>query len=769
MLVIAAVTRLLVLHLLGAIALLGSATIDAQTVINSTFTAAVSTNYSDPNNWSPREVPNNTPTRNYNVSVPGRVRVDMNVRISNLNANGIVIPGGASVTVVESATVGTLPTPDPSGFIQSGLTLLQGGLFAVEGTLTNFDASTRTLKGGTFYLSGVPQAGGGVSTLRFSGADIVHNASSIDLVGSAVQIVDENGLDALRNLASNTAEGVFRVSQRDFTITGAFTNGGLLSIGLGTLTLAGPLTNYDAASRTLRGGTYVISSSGAFQFPNADILRNAASIYVAGGAMTDRNGNNALRNLAFNDAGALLLAPNAFTTAGTFTNAGEMIIAPATGGGGVFTIARGHRYVQTAGRTVLSSAVFTGDMEINGGELTASSTFFAGTARVNGNLTVGDALLVPRELQVNGSVHLGANTRMRIVPRGEGSLNQLQALLMVDGPVAVAGSIQIDDASEFPEGSNFVFQAIFSRSVTGNFSNAPNGSRVTTTSGRGSYLVAYQNDSVLIGGYQRIPPAAQLLNISTRARVGTGNNVTIGGFIISGFLGNEPRRIAVRGLGPSLSKSSVDGVLQDPVIELHDSRGNLLATNDNWKDAQPDDLRASGLAPEDDREAALIATLPRGAYTVVLRGANGTEGTGLVEAYDLVRDAKSRLANISTRGFVDPENPLIGGYISGGDGPGNAELTVRAIGPSLRHRGFSNFLPDPPLEVRDSNGSLVAANDDHGNPSANWQTILPGLSPFERLDAATGMNLPRGEYTVIVRGKGDASGIALVEIYDHNR
>jgi len=447
-----------------------------------------------------------------------------------------------------------------------------------------------------------------------------------------------------------------------------------------------------------------------------------------------------------------------------------MIIASSFGpGGGRFTVSPGHRYVQTGGSTELSSGDFTGDMHINGGELTGSSSFFAGIARVRGNLVVGAALLFPGGIQISGAVQLASETRFRVVARPGDAFNPQQAALLVDGPAAIAGTIEIEEPDAFPTASNAFMNALQSRGLTGTFSNAPNGTRLPSTSGRGSYLITYQNDAVLVGGYQRIPPAAQLLNISTRAKVSTGDDVIIGGFIISGFLGNQGKKVVVRGIGPSLVRSGVMGVLEDPVIELRDSRGNIVASNDNWKDGQADDLRAIGLAPEDDREAAIIATLPRGSYTVVMRGSRQTEGVGLVEVYDAEKDSRSKLANISTRGLVDAENLLIGGYISGGEGPGDAELTVRAIGPGLRHSGVSRFLPDPTVEVRDKNGALVAANDDHFVPSENHARVLPGLSPNEQKDAATGVTLPRGEYTVLVRGKDGASGIALVEIYDHNR
>ena len=742
----------------------------AQTVVDSIFTGAETSWYSNPNNWSPREVPNNSATRTYNVTVPERVRVEIPVRVSNLSANAMLVePPGGSVTVAGSATIGSLP-PSPFGTGFSGLMLEQGGVFVVEGTLTNFDPATRTLKGGDFRVSSGSWPHTGISTLRFPGADIVNLETSLQLGGSA-QIVDEHGTNGVRNLAQIRSSGAFSVSGRDFTTAGDFTNSGVLTIGSGTFRVNGSYRTFDPATRTLSGGALEISYGGRLQFPGADIVRNSVPLTLRDtGTIIDQNGSNALRNLAFNDSPGRFVPPDGFTTAGTFTNAGEVIIASASGpGGGRFKIAEGHAYVQTGGSTALSSGAVTGDMQISGGVLTATSSFAFGTARIIGNLTVDNALLSPTELYVTESVQLGPNATFRVVADHRDPFIDQQAALFADGPVALGGTISIEELDEFPTASDSSTLAVQSTNLTGTFSNAPNGTRVPTTNGRGSFLVTYQSGGVHLFGYQRNPPAAQLLNISTRARVGSGSKVTIGGFIVSGLFGNEPRRVAVRGIGPSLNKAGVGGALADPVIELHDSRGNVIATNDNWQQAQADDIRASGLAPDDEREATLIATLPRGAYTVVLRGSNDTEGIGLVEVYDLVGDFKSKLANISTRGFVDDENLLIGGYISGGEGPGDAELTVRAIGPGLESAGVSNFLPDPTVELRDRNGSLVAENDDHGSPTGNGATILPGLTPYHSQDAATGLSLPRGEYTVIVRAKPGESGIALVEVYDHNR
>ncbi|HZJ37717.1 MAG TPA: hypothetical protein VFD18_00985 [Chthoniobacterales bacterium] len=250
-------------------------------------------------------------------------------------------------------------------------------------------------------------------------------------------------------------------------------------------------------------------------------------------------------------------------------------------------------------------------------------------------------------------------------------------------------------------------------------------------------------------------------NISTRLRVQTGDNAMIGGFIITG---TEPKTVIVRGIGPSLP---VPGALADPVIEVHGASGELLAANDNWMD-DPNQQHVidSGLAPTNDLESALWGIINPGLYTVVVRGKNDTMGVGLFEVYDLDQTVDSKLANISTRGFVETgNNVMIGGTIIIGNDP--ARVLLRAIGPSLTNFGVPNALLDPTLELRDANGSLLASND-------NWRSdqeaeiIATGIPPSNDLESAIVGNLVPGNYTSIVRGVNDGTGVAVVEAYELN-
>jgi plastocyanin len=255
-------------------------------------------------------------------------------------------------------------------------------------------------------------------------------------------------------------------------------------------------------------------------------------------------------------------------------------------------------------------------------------------------------------------------------------------------------------------------------------------------------------------------PPTTLGNISTRLPVQTGDNVLIGGFIVTG---TQPKKVIVRGIGPSLPLS---GALADPFLELHDGSGQLLESNDNWNDSpNKQAIIDSTIPPGNNLESAIVRTLPaNGAgYTAVLRGANNGTGIGVVEAYDLDSAADSKLANISTRGLVQTgDDVLIAGIIVVGQT--SQKVIVRAIGPSLSVPGK---MADPTLELRDRNGGLLEANDNWGD-SPNKQAIIDStIPPSNSLESAVVQSLPANNaaYTAIVRGVNNTTGIAVVEVY----
>ncbi len=275
------------------------------------------------------------------------------------------------------------------------------------------------------------------------------------------------------------------------------------------------------------------------------------------------------------------------------------------------------------------------------------------------------------------------------------------------------------------------------------------------------------------------PPTSMLGNISTRSFVQTGDNVMIGGFIVQG---TQPKLVIVRAIGPELTQFGVPDVLANPTLELHNGAGALIASNDDWQTTviggiitqnQVQQIINSGRAPTDPRESAIIASLPAGNYTAIVRGVSSTTGVALVEVYDLSPATDSILGNISTRSFVQTaDNVMIGGFIVQGTQP--KLVIIRAIGPELTQFGVPDVLANPTLELHNGAGALIASNDD-------WQTtviggiitqnqvqqiINSGRAPTDPRESAIIASLPAGNYTAIVRGVSSTTGVALVEVYD---
>ncbi|HEY3660835.1 MAG TPA: hypothetical protein VGK91_06375 [Candidatus Udaeobacter sp.] len=294
----------------------------------------------------------------------------------------------------------------------------------------------------------------------------------------------------------------------------------------------------------------------------------------------------------------------------------------------------------------------------------------------------------------------------------------------------------------------------------------------------------YTNTATSTGGRYCAPgPPTQLGNISTRALVQTGDNVMIGGFIVQG---TGPKSVIIRAIGPELTAPpyNIPNALANPRLELYNAAGTLIGSNDDWQHTiiggviprnQVTDIQNSGHAPANASESAIIADLPPGNYTAIVSGVNNTIGVGLVEAYDLSANIASILGNISTRSLVQTgDNVMIGGFIV--QGTGAKRVIIRAIGPELGAPPYNipGALADPTLELHNGTGALIASND-------NWRTTIiggvitgnqvadiqnSGHAPIDPSESAIIAELQPGNYTAIVRGVNDTTGVGLVEVYD---
>ncbi|MFN2474844.1 MAG: hypothetical protein ABR526_00685 [Chthoniobacterales bacterium] len=821
--------------------------------------------WSDPTKWSPAEVPNDTASRFYNVTLSDQqsVAIDIDPTIHNLTGEGRsgLQLYGHNLTVVEAARftspliqisggtfkAGTFSTgaagvltgffglisyPGNAALLQfpgAHITSLQNAQITLSGTgagvidenssnalrdlakidsqstlhlnnhaftvsapvsiegivrlsadasasstftavngIGNYDATTKTLSGGTFILNAPRMPQPLPTEFRFAGADIVNNGASIQLNGEESRFADLNGLDAMRNFARNMPSGELALSNRTLLVARNFTNDGVSKLVSSTLAITGTLTNLDAATRTLRGGSWTLNHS-SVRFANADIVHNGGAISLANGStILDGSGSDALRGFTDNLAGGTFIVGigQSFNSAAGFTNAGRVETQPAPLFGipestpppaGQFTVASAAAYTQTSGATINDGVLTAGRVEISGGALSGSGT-------INGDVTVGAATVNPGG-DINGNLTLSPATRVHcFVDR----FSTFSGWRRIAKNVALAGALEVEIRYENYLGSTATFTLLSATQVSGAFSNAAEGARVPTTDGSGSFVVHYEPTRVKLSDFQANPPPRRLLNISTRGFLKRADNDTFGDSVLTGgFIvnGAETKKVVIRGIGPTLGAYGVASPVQDPRIDLYNADRQVIATNDSWRDAQQPEIASNGLAPNDEREAALVAQLPPGVYTVALRDNTRAGGGALIEIYDLTSTDASKLVNISTRGFLDAGNPLVGGIIAR-EGQANAELVVRALGPQLRRNGVFDAVDDPMLELRDANGAVIAANDDW---VVNPDQVIRELQPAFPSESAMRVSLLPGSYTAIVRAKGGGEGQALVEFYDLRR
>ncbi len=308
----------------------------------------------------------------------------------------------------------------------------------------------------------------------------------------------------------------------------------------------------------------------------------------------------------------------------------------------------------------------------------------------------------------------------------------------------------------------------------------------------GSYTVVVANahgtvTSAIAALTVEEPPSgdgrSRFLGIATRARCGAGNAVTIGGFVIEG---KASKRVLIRAVGPTLTTQGIGEaeVLADPVITVHDARsGNaVIATNDDWgQNANAADIVAesarlgmAALAAGDTRSSALLQSLPPGVYTFVVSAKGASSGVVLLEVYDLdAASGGSRFVSIATRAAAGTGNGVaIGGFVIEGEEP--KRVLVRAVGPTLTTQGIgeAEVLADPMVTLH-RGAATIAAGDDWGG-EANAAAIVTtgariGATPLAQNDTKSSallMTLAPGAYSFVVRGKGETSGVVLLEVYD---
>lgn len=425
------------------------------------------------------------------------------------------------------------------------------------------------------------------------------------------------------------------------------------------------------------------------------------------------------------------------------------------------------------GRLALSGAnTYTGPTTINAGKLSVEGSItsavtvnnggtlggmgtVSGTVIVNAGATLsgGDATTASGSLTVGDNLTLNSNS---VIELGLGASGAHSTLNRTGGAWTFASNQAFAFFNVGPS------PGTYDNVITG-LAGDPGGTAawtITTPGFAGSFTYdGAGNIDLAITATPSPTPASQAINLSTRMQVQAGDNAGIGGFIITG---TAPKHLLLRAIGPSITMS---GLLADPVLELHDPGAFGTITNDNWMDdpAQMAAILATGLAPTNNLESAIDATLNPGAYTAVIRGTNNTSGIGLIEVYDLSHAAPAKLANISTRAFVGTgDDIVIAGFILGNNS-GNDRIVVRGLGPSLTALGVPNASANPALQLHDANGAQLVRNENwQDDPAQAAELTAAGLAPTNNLEAAIAATLPPGSYTALLFGTGNG----LVEVYD---
>jgi T5SS/PEP-CTERM-associated repeat protein len=744
------------------------------------------------------------------LSVAGNSNTRFGVADDAGSSGGISVQGGSNLTVDAYFFIGVLGNGfvgvGTGGMVQSSIVALGGesgaiGTVVVDGAGSIWNASSDVFVGQSGKGAGklTVSSGGAFNVVgedpRFGIANEAGTTGELDVDGSGSSVSGSRfiaGVDGAATVKitnggtlqmSNAAIASSPVSSGDVLVSDAgslwkvtdfalyvggipldtgFDQGGpaTLTVANGGLVLVSQLIDIARLGKiVLSGGAVGIGTNAN---PAANTLRVAADGLLIGYAR--------VQGQVIVAAGGKILpgnSPGILTIDGSYTQETGSTFYAELGGSDPGT---GYDQVQVSG-----AATLAGNLQVrltNGFTPAVGQTFRVLTAgSISGAFT---SILEPSQVGISvTSDATGVTVTVTSVTAGAPAISSATTAVARPGlpfsyQIAATNNPTSFGATDLPAGLTV-------DNNTGLISGTP-----TTT---GAFIVPInannaagsgQADLMIISdptlGSVALPPS-NLLNISTRLNVQTGDNVLIGGFIITG---TDPKKVIIRGIGPSLANVGVQGFLADPILELHDAN-TTLETNDNWKtrsdgSSQQAEIEATTIPPTNDLESAIVRTLPanNASYTAVVRGKDNTTGIGVVEAYDLDQAANSKLGNISTRGFVNSgDNVLIGGFITGN---GLTKVMVRAIGPSLTNFGVTNPLQDPTLELHDSNGATIRSND-------NWKTREDGTSqqseieattipPTNDLESALVQTLSPGNYTAVVRGKDNTTGIAVVEVYN---
>ncbi|MEY2563975.1 MAG: hypothetical protein QOH88_2168 [Verrucomicrobiota bacterium] len=556
----------------------------------------------------------------------------------------------------------------------------------------------------------------------------VNNAGTLVVAGNGL---DGNKGSSLNNTGKFTFAGQLAETAKgtipQVTFGTVTHNGGLIRTAGGRLVAP----NFNMNKGELKVGTHLIGNDGNTLIGNDGntLIGNDGNSLIGndGNSLIGNDGNSLIGNdgntLIGNDGNSLI------------GNDGNTLVGHVLNGSG---------FISEHGGALISDngAAFN----FNGGAITGFGRIdYAKLNHTGGAFVPGNS---PGAIDITGDYTQGPGASIVLEIGGTNGLAHDYDMLAIKGNAHLAGDLIVHSINGY-QSAGFGAVPFGYGSVTGQFKSTTANAQVTL--GTKGALVKVDGPN---------PPSPRALNISTRLQVQSGDNALFAGFIVTGPAGST-KKVMIRGIGPSLGQFGVSGTIPDPLLELHSSGPTV--TNDSWQLAPNKNEIPAGFAPTDGRECVIIAALAPGDYSAILKGAHGEVGVGLAEVYDLDSASPAQLANIATRGLVQTDdNVLIGGFIIGGNEP--AKVLVRAVGPSLSAFGIQGALQDPMLEVHDSNGGIIT-NDNwrETDEAAIASTTIP---PSHDKEAAVLATLVPGNYTAVVRGKDNTTGIAVVQAYN---
>ena len=649
--------------------------------------------------------------------------------VGSISMNGGHIYGNSSLAVKGIATIA-------GGSFENGMSLIirSGAVLELLNSSTfRFTASAdgvfgTLLNSGTINIHG---AGGltGVADFKTFGplnfqVPLLSSSAAAALLGPdprafAAAVVHDNGKVSVQSLIQLNSAAL--IGNDGASLIG---NDGASLIGND----GGSLISQDGGSIVATGGGNLIGNDGASLIGN-----DGASLIGNDGASLIGNDG---ASLIGNDGASAISHDGGSFKVGAANGASATNIHAASAESG---------YIKQGGEIDTSNLVIVGPVSLNAGVLNGSGLIIGDLTNNGGYITPGHS---PGSLAVLGNFSQGSGGTIVLEAAGaeSGQFDRLQ----IAGAATLGGRLDLRTINGYVPLPNDPLNPLGFKSVSGSFSSISSNAQVAVNA---------TGLTSVIDPAAPNPSTGQPLNIATRMSVQTGDNVLIAGFIVTGPSGST-KKVLIRGMGPSLAQFGVPGTLSDPFLELHQSDGTV--TNDNWQEGDTSQI-PDGFAPGDPRESVIVATLTPGNYSAVLKGAHGETGIGIAEVYDLDSASPAKLANISTRGFINTDdNVMIGGFIIGGNEP--AKILVRAIGPTLTDIGVPGALADPTLELHDANGSTIS-NDDWRETQES-EIIATTIPPNKDREPAILATLVPGNYTAIVRGKNNTTGIGLVEAYN---